>query len=94
MGGAVGGAYSTFLRRVATIMARSRVRHITFFQAHAIRQPIHAHEEVEVMNPMFNEDEDFIDIEENDVGPISSNDPLVIETRGSSVKIFPDPVVC
>jgi hypothetical protein len=76
--GAVNSAYSTFLRRVATIMARSRASHVAFFQAHAIRQLINGQVEVAVALPMFDDDEDNIDIVDNEWGPHLTNETLVI----------------
>ena len=77
-GGAVSGAYSIFHRRVATILARSRARHITFFQAHATRPAVLVPDnEVAAAFPDF-DDDDIIEIDEDVGGPNLLNGPLVI----------------
>ena len=76
-GGAIGSAFSHFQRTVASIMARSRARHVSFFQVHANRQPIHRRDGFVVDLPNFDNDED-VEVDEDLWGPILPNDPLAI----------------
>jgi hypothetical protein len=59
-------------------MARSRASHVAFFQAHPRRQSIIGQEAAGAALPMFDDDEDHIDIEVNKWGPHFTNETLAI----------------
>jgi Reverse transcriptase (RNA-dependent DNA polymerase) len=77
-GGAIGTAYSYFLRCVASIMARSRARHVSFFQAHATRQPIHGRSGLDAVYPYLDDDGAIIDLGEDQMEPNLSYNPHTI----------------
>jgi hypothetical protein len=50
----VGSAYMTFQGRVASMMARSRARHVQIFKAYVHKKPIHS--EVDVIDPTYDDE--------------------------------------
>ena len=54
------------------------------FQAHVLRQAIHGQDEAAAISPIFDDDEEHIEIEEDGWGPNSTNETVVVWTRVSS----------